>query len=124
MDEKNNEVLLAGHKEEEEFIETTRSLKTLMKESKECRLKKEMIQTKTMPNTVNIIDEQIGVTKAIVKAKEVPTFHVYPDIPTVKTYTVRPQHNTVLSTAYFACTVNPKHVTGNDKQSKILTVAP
>ena len=65
-----------------------------MKESKECRLKKEMIQTKIMPNTSNMIDEKVKVTKAIVKAKEAPTFHVYPDIPTVKTYTVTPQHDT------------------------------
>ena len=77
-----------------EFIETTRSLKTLMKESEECRLKKEMIQTQIMPNTSNMIDEKVKVTKAIVKSKEAPTLHVYPDIPTVKTYTVTPQHDT------------------------------
>ena len=47
-----------------------------------------------MPITVNIIDEQIKVTKASARAEEVPTFHVFPDIPTVKTYTVTPQHNT------------------------------
>ena len=50
-----------------EFIEAT-SLKTSLNESEECRLKKENILTKTMPITVNIIDEQIKVTKASARA--------------------------------------------------------
>ena len=44
--------------------------------------------------TRNANTEQIEMTNPTIQPKEAPTYHVYPDIPGLKTFTVTPDHST------------------------------
>jgi hypothetical protein len=49
---------------------------------------------KEIAYTRNANTEQIQMTKPNIQPEEAPTYHVYPDIPGLKTFTVTPNHST------------------------------
>ena len=73
---------------------TVSTTNTSKNESEENPRGKVIIPSKMNSNTESMTSSQTNAPKATEQNAEDPTYPVYPDIPSMRTYTVTPEHNT------------------------------